>query len=323
MPDLWADDTTSADAFSDEAIEAARAAQTGRPRDEQGRFTATEPEEPALEDAPVAEAEVVDSEVADDTSVAETPSESEIEALTRRLAEKEAMIGRQSTEIGELRAQQEQFSEYAQQMEQRFRGPQVPQDWDTFIEDNPAAATQAAYQQGDEYNYYRALQAWEEVSPGAPQLWGQNMQIAQELAQIKQSTQGFAQDSTNRAKAAAVDSLRDQYPDLDKEEVVQSMGQLALGNPYLLRALESSDPLEVKGAVESLYLLSRGRQADTLSQRAQELARTQTEEELRVRQEASVASASRTNAEPPLSPQEELAQRWADQEERLAAGWNI
>jgi hypothetical protein len=87
--------------------------------------------------------------------------------------------------------------------------------------------------------------------------------------------------------------------------------------------LASGDPHAMSAALKSLYLEAKSLQGDTLAERAQSLARKQTEAELQARDEAAVASATRSHAEPPPSREQQLTEGWYETEDKLASGWTV
>ena len=287
----------AAEQAAEPAEEATESPLDARIRDEKGRFASAEAEEPA-----------------EDAESGEEPP------LDARLAEKEAMIGRQSTEIGELRAWREQAQAYFEQQQAAQQAPQPPADWDDLIDQNPAYAAQLANANGDQYNLQRAMQEWESVSPGAPGLWVQQEHLAQQQQQIlhqQASSQGQQRQAETGQKVA---ELADKYPDLPS--LVEQMSEIAPQYPHEMWALASGHPEVVSKAVESLYLKARGLHADTLVARGQVNAQKLAQDEARVAQEAQVVSGSRTNREPAPSLAEAIAADWPS-DDRLKSGWNI
>jgi hypothetical protein len=235
--------------------------------------------------------------------------------------EAQSLLGRQAQELGEARKANEEWAQWAeyqaQQAQQVAQQSQGISGWEDLIDENPAQATQMAFQQGNRAAYQAAVQAWEELSPGAPQNWYDNQQIKGALAAQHQQA-----DYARRENAGmeAVNSVVERYPDLP--DLVDRMVEIAPNYPHEVMALASGNMDVAAPAIESLYLKARGLTSDTLANTAQSLARKQTEEEMRVRQEASVATASRTGAEPPASLAQAIAAEWPS-DDRLADGWNV
>jgi len=231
--------------------------------------------------------------------------------------EAQQVIGRQAQELGQARQAVEEWQAWAQQQQQQAAQPQGTEGWEDLIDEDPAYATQLAYQQGNNAAYQAAARAWQEVSPGAPQNWYDNQQIKSAIAT---STQQMEQTRREQAGMNAVNQVVTRYPDLP--DMVDRMVEIAPQYPHELMALASGNMDIAAPAIESLYLKARGLTSDTLAQTAQQLARKQTEEEMRVRQEAGVATATRTNAEPPASLAESIAAEWPN-DDSLSEGWNV
>lgn len=266
----------------------------GRPRDENGRFIKAEPE---------------------------VDYRAELEALQQRLAAKDEFNGRLSNELGELR----------KQIQEGFSKPQAPSSWDDLIEENPAQAVAQAYdlyKAGDpaaEFNMRRAAQAWEEISPGAPALWAENVRLRQEteqrFAQIEQRTQPVVQQTEDQARARAYLAVKAKHSDI--EQHVEAMQQVSTKFPALVTAIESGSPQEAEQGWEALYLLAKAGKADTLQQTAQEVARNALDGEQRVRQEAAVASAATVPGKKPLSLADRIGEEWDTLVAPLEAGWQL
>lgn len=306
------------DAVTDEEASEADAA-SGRPRDERGRYVAQEPAEAAEE---TEEAEPDPDRELLDRYLSKYDGD-EAQAL-KAAANQDSLLGRQAQELGELRAQQAQMEQYLQmqQMAQaQAQRSSYPTDWETLIDEDPAAATKLAYEQGNETAYQAAAQAWEELSPGTPRVWYDNEQMKGALGQLAQVQQQQQSQEQRWQMAQRADELVRQYPDLPN--ALEEMSQIAPKFPYELRALVNGTPQEALAATESLYLKARALKGGEFAQKAQEIARSQTEEEMRVREGASVASASRTHTEPPLSPEERIAADWGTRDKLLAEGWNV
>ena len=323
MPDLFTDEQSDADfVLSTDPPEFTAMGETPteesapeRPRDAQGRFAPEQPaeepaaEEPAAEAAPEEEAapEIEDPILSDYLS----RFDGDQLAALKKAAHEDALRGQQAQELGDLRSRIQEWEAWGQQVQQPQFGAT---DWDSMIEENPAQAAKLAASQRNQYAYQKAVQAWDELAPGAPEVWAQNLVLQQQMHELVSATR-------EREGAAAVADLQNKYPDFN--DMADTMQQIAPEYPYELQALASDDPRVVAKAVESLYLKAKGLRTDTLSARAQEIARKQTEAELQAREEASVASATRSHGEPPPTREEKLSEGWYADEDRLSSGWNI
>lgn len=291
-----------------------------KPRDEKGRFTAEQPEAAEQEKAeePVAEEPEGEPEAPPDLD----QLRSEIATLEKRLVDKDEFIGRQSTEVGELR---QQLEARLAGLEQRAAQPQIS-DVDEFIDENPAQAAQHFYQQGDQHNLVRALEAWEDVSPGTASLWAENIRLRQEfeqrLAGIEGATAPMHEEALRQQQARALNELKEQHPDFDN--YINDMDEIAPEYPEVLQVLESGQPEAMGKALKALYDIARGRKTDTLNTAAKDLTRKQVEEEKRVREEAAVASAtSSVTEEKPSGAADLIGKEWEALEAPYKGGWNI
>jgi hypothetical protein len=283
----------------------------GRPRNPDGTFAAK-----ASEEQPEAVEEP-------DPEPAETPDPSalqaQIAALEKRLADKDDFAGRLSNELGELRKLQEQTLEHAQR-------PQVS-DWDSLIEENPAQAAQLALQNGDNYRYQQAREAWNDLAPGAPEVFEQNLRLQRQMQELEQrfqqTTAPIAERQSKEQIANAYVQIQAKYPDFDKFE--DAMAEVVETRPLikesLTKVLTSGSPEEQVAFLEDLYMLTAGRVTDTLRQAQTEAAQSFAQETLQAKQDAIVVSATSTAAEP-AQPKTWWDVAEAD-EKRRADGWNI
>lgn len=276
-------------------VEVETAEDTGPARDEQGRFVSQQEDE---------------AEVAADAAANQAD-----DIRDKRLADKDDFIRRQAEELRELRQVQEAM--WQQQQYQQQQQHSAGMDWETLIDTNPAQATQLAYQQGNQAAYYQAVQAWEEVAPGAPELWSQNLAMRQQV-------DALAQESQAQRGMQAIDSLIRQYPDFEQQ--VDRIIEILPRYPHEGKALVSQNPNEVLAAMESLYLKATRGPVDpaTLAAQVQETARKLAHDEQQAVAEASVVTASRTQKEPALSTAQAIGASWdTEAEKRLNDGWNI
>jgi hypothetical protein len=296
-----------------------------KPRDDQGRFAKTEPEQPEPE--PEADA-TPEPEAAEPET---TPEPGLIlgkfknaDELAAAYQELESFKGRQSSEISDLRrALEERFAT----LEQQAARPAAPSSWEDLIDDNPAAATKLAYEHGDTVAMQRAARAWEDVAPGAPELWAETVRLRSEM-----NTRLAAYDEALgpvRAQADAsvlqdgVRRLTGAYPEIGEFLASDEFARLADQIPLAKKALTEGAPDEVVSAIETVYLIHRGRASDNLKDTAREVARTAAEEAQTMREEAFVASATATTAAPRASKADEYAAGWDDTDALFDNGWNV
>lgn len=294
-----------------------------QPRDDSGRFAAAEPktepeaeveaaDEPEAEQEPEAEPELI---------LGKFKSQEELAAAYREL---ESFKGRQSNEINDLRRTlEERFSD----LQQQAGRPAAPDSWDDLILDNPARAAKLAYEHGDTLQLQRAAAAWEEVSPGAPELWADTVRMRaemnQRLAAYDQALAPVQAQAASGALADGVARLRTEYPDIAEFIQNPDFGQFAEQIPLAKKALTEGTPEEVVSAIETVYLIHRGRVSDNLKDTARAVARTAAEEAQTMREEAFVASATATTAAPRASKADEYAAGWDDTDALFENGWNV
>ena len=333
--DMWGQDEAGVDAFAlpgddkleqqlaaqqtavaePEAAEAAESAEPAEPaeaeeraRDEQGRFAKKDEEAPAEEAAaePETAQETVERLLAGKYKTSED--------LERAHLEAQALIDRQGNELG-------QYRQYLQQLaEQQQRQAQAPSDWDSLIDENPAYAAQLAYQQQNPHAYRAAMEAWEDVSPGTPSVWLQNMQLQAQAAETAQHQQ---QQQWNESLA----QFARENPGIDAipTEELLAAGQ---NNPAFLEMIQKSTNPEARlGALRVLYLeaeQARGRKSETLVTAAQDIARVQAEATREAKAEAILSSANANlDGGPKKSGAEQVGDQWRQMEEHLHSGWNI
>lgn len=283
-----------------------------RPRDEKGRFVKQEepeaPEEPAVEETP------------QELLLGKFRSADE---LARAYQELESHVGSVRNELGELRALREELS----QVRERVERPSLPSNWDDLLDENPARAAQAALDAGDRDRYDEAKRAWEMESPGAPQLFEQNMMLNYKMAQIEEQLQQQAapvQEQTEvAATARALAKVKSDHPDFDKFE--DAMAQVMRERPLYMSAMKqavAAADAEAQAAIFSdLYALVADRRSDNLSKAQEEANRAAAEAQLKARQDAVVVSATGTATEPVLSEADLIAAEWDKLDAPYRTGW--
>jgi hypothetical protein len=321
--DLWAE--TPEDAFAlpgDEQFRPAEQAEPeGRPRNEKGQFLPTSAPEPEAPEPEAVEDEGPDQGEASEVSEPEAQPDDRVTQYERQLQEKELFIQRQANELGELRRQQE---ERLAALEQRQQAPQV-QDWQSVIDEDPAYAAQLAYDQGNQAALLEVRRQWEELSPGAFRLWGENLQMRQqfaaEIAQLRQHIAPVAERSEEEAVGREMARVMAAYPDLGDHAGRMTEIAQQQGNEHLLAGLQGGSPQSRANVVETLYKLARFEQGDTLRAAAKDIARTTAEDERRARDEAAVVSATRSTPEVRLTEAQRMGLEWDDDKHK--DHWNI
>lgn len=289
------------------------------PEAEAGPPVAAEAEPPAAEDRP---------RNADGTFAKQTPDEPEaagerlyagqyktVEELERAVAEKQAVLDRQANELGETRRMiEERFSGLEEKIAQPVH-PQTPVTQE-MVEQNPGLATQLAYQQGNQQALQVAYEAWKYEEPADAAAWRAEVVANQRIQQVQQAYEARLAELEQRVAPAESNALDAQwaqtfrqieakYPDLATYQA--EMTEIAAEFPQFASDLRG-DPESRGKALESLYLLARGRTAGTLRASQDEIAQQTAAEAQRVREDAFVASQTSQSAEAPLTVEERLQQ---------------
>ncbi len=204
----------------------------------------------------------------------------DVEKALSAAAEAQSLIGRQSSELGELR----QMREYYDQQQQQASAQQIA----SYADEDPQQATMAALQQFGRGSvpYEQALSAWGDMDPfratrfdNQAGMWEMQQQIQPQLQQ-----QGLAQ---------AMNQMVAKYPDLP--EYGEAIMREAENSP-VISALQAQGQDVSAGVLETLYLAAKGRQG---------LAQTQTQAHdsaVAREQKLSGGSASATAARPGEPP---------------------
>jgi hypothetical protein len=300
------------------ATELAAAEQFGvqpeKPRNEKGQFS---PETPVVEEAPAPEAEVA-SEVVESTSAEKLHAGKykSVEELERGYLELQQFTARQGTDVGEQRALAQALAERLAVLESKADAPARQNITPDFIEQNPGAAAQLAYEQGDQTALGAAYQQWSLEDPAAAATWvGERrlqearQEFEQRAKQLEDRFIPFQQAQEQSQLTQGVQQLpEDVRSFLTDVDAVQS---LATEFPTLGNAIVSGSPSERLNAIQALHGIHRGRTADTLGQAASDVARAVAQEAQAVRDEAYVASSTSSQEEPQSYEQQEQ-QRMTD-----------
>lgn len=255
-----------------------------RPRNPDGTFAKTEPEgeETAAQEAERLYAGRYRS----------------VEELERAVQEKEQFIARQGTELGELRKLSETLEQLPAHLQEAVK-PRPSYDWETLIEDNPAQAAQLALAEGNQFALQRAVEAWDEVAPGAPMVWAQNQQLQQQMQQLQEANQQAVQPLEERfarqQAEQAYASFAQSHPDIDA--LTPLMLQIAQETPQLQAWLQGSADEQLL-VLDHLYLKAKTqtqtRNEGTLASAQAEADAARAMEARAAKENAAVASQTKT-----------------------------
>lgn len=292
---------------------------------------AQEPETPPEEEAPeeTAEEEAPAEETAEPEAEEEAPVARD-ERLTAYLdkyggdvdkaltaaVEAQELLGRQGSELGDLRKEIQALSE---RIPEQDDDQYVPMDdstmnwFDQAMEENPVQAMEWARQNDPTGTYYnRGLQAWMDLSPAQAVTYQQAV-IAKQLreefkAELGQHTKPLQAQADQQTVAAAWAKAKQDIPDL--EQHAEAILAEAKETPEILRG---ADTLEQKVvALHKLYRLVKGSAATSL-ETARETAETEQKAQNRAAKLSGTTPATKAVApEPEVDENEQWARDFLD-----------
>jgi hypothetical protein len=327
-------ETVKTESPEDEALAAddADTAQGERPRDpETGRFVAQE------DDGPEPEPET--PQIVVDPLVEQYLQRygGDAEAALKAAAHQTALIGRQGSEIGELKAQLQGLVDLTRQGQQQPRFAQSI-DVDNVIErEGLYAAAERTAQAQDWDSHNRVLRAWAEVDPDQAGVYQLSKQAQHEASLARQRAADAEQQQTQASKSSSAESawarLAGEIPDLETlaplmtEEAAEAY-RISGGKVAYSEMIESGDPNTAYMALRTLALSARGKQVGNEEHRQQAaatIARTAAVESQRAKAEALVTSSDATAPDLPAPKlyDDELYDEFVAQDAPRADGWKI
>jgi hypothetical protein len=227
-------------------------------------------------------------------------------------------VGSVRYEQGQLRSQVEQLVQ-ALQAQQAQQQPRSVQDFEAMLETDPQEAALYALTVGDNRAYDRAKQAWNELAPGAPAIWEQNLRLQQQLTELETRFGGLegpvAEQANQRILADAYREIQVTTPDFADIQpfMAEIVGDMAAsGYDWVTPALESGDKKKAVAALTSLSALARARASGNLSDQARTAAQEHVAATEQAKREAIVASASTSMPDPPeKTTAQKVAASWA------------
>lgn len=260
---------------------------------------------------------VVETPVAEETSPTETllaGKYKNAEELERGYEELKAFADRQGNDVGEQRALLQAYAERLAVVESQASQPVKQQITAELIENDPAGATQLAYEQQDPTAVGTAYRQWMAEDPGAASTWYAERRSEEQASALRAEfsererklEERFAPIQAQNEQAAlreAVQSLPDEVRTfLADAPTVQA---LATQFPVIGRAIVTGTPEERLNAISALHSIHRGRTADTLGQAVTDVARTTAQEAQAARDDAFVASSTASQEETSTWEQQE------------------
>lgn len=209
----------------------------------------------------------------------------------RNALDAQGMIGRQSTELGDLRKAVEALQ--ANQGSAKAPVP-FPGDLDEQIEENPGQVAQWALQENQPGIYEAAIRQWYEDDPRSAGRFERSLEmdyLRREMEESFKPVVGSVQQQTAaRTMSQAQADLRVAYPDLDSVLESATEAEVQGLDASVIRQLQETNP---KAALETIYRwVKAGRPAEAqqpVSPERQEAARA-------AKRDAAVVTASSTPA---------------------------
>jgi len=191
----------------------------------------------------------------------------QLAAAQARLEEKDSFIGRQSSEVGELRqaiSDLQQRITTVQQQEPASPTMAITQD---LIDTNPGLATQAAFAQKNEQVLAIAFEAWKDEDPFAAASWRAdqilaakeaefNARIAEVQTKVEAATAPLAETRAQQQWAEAFNVAKAGRPDF-LENAERLLTEVAPQYPDLAELLQNGDAKAKATALTSLYALDK------------------------------------------------------------------
>ncbi len=248
---------------------------------------AGDPEEAAGDDAgqdPVEEDALVVELEEDLLELVNTKYGGDLGKALRGLQEAQSLIGRQGSELGELREVREQMDSLRNLMTLQQQSAGV--DWEEVIAENPEEAVMKAVYYQNPQAFDQALEAWAVEEPLKA------FQFLQEIQQYQDAPPPTTLD-------AEMEALKARLPDIQQR--LPAIQEAAEKRPALARLLNDQDPRTRAQALEDLYHLSAGAGTPDTSAAARQIVLRAKAEADAAKADAAVVSASNT-APPPAPP---------------------
>lgn len=200
----------------------------GPPRDEAGRFVAKDPRA----------AQVLEK------------YDGDLDKALAAAADAQELIGRQGSELGELR----QYRDYVEQQSSQYTPDQIA----AYSEQDPAQAAVLAYNQYGRGSvpYEQALRSWGEIDPFTAARFDNQASVTDYDRQIRPQMQAAELES-------GLNQIIAKYPDF--AEYGDAILREAQASPVVKALQQQGAPISAD-VIEHLYLAARGRQQVASSQ---------------------------------------------------------
>jgi len=222
----------------------------------------------------------------------------------RGAIEAQKMVGRQGSELGELRKVQQDLEALKTTLLQRQNEPapqpQILPNYRELIDEDPRTAAVTAYENQHWDAMGAALAAWKEEDPVEARLFAMQVKNEAEMAQQRYEfeerlAQAQPQVNTEQEFVQAMSGLVARYPDL--EATLPAIDAVSKERPLLRQVLESGSPSDRVAALEDLYLIAKSRTvASDTSAAVRQVAVRVSDEARQARAAAAVVSTSGATA---------------------------
>ena len=227
----------------------------------------------------------------------------DINKALRGAIEAQKTVGRQGSELGELRRMQGELESLREEIRtrpaQQPQQPQVMPNYSEMIQDDPRAAAVMAYENEHFDAMGKALRAWMQEDPVEARLFAMNVKHEADMLELRaqqeqreQASRPDPEQELGREMAKVIQ----RHPDI--EQFLPAIGEVAKERSLLGNALEHGTPAERAEAFETLYLIARGRQGADTSEAVRRVQVRVSDEAREARAQAAVVSASGASAAP-------------------------
>lgn len=266
----------------------------------------------------------------------------ELAAAQARIEEQKTMIGRQSAEVGTTR---EEIAALKARIDAIAATPATPSApaiaiTQELIDNNPAAAVQAAFAQRDEHALQIAFEAWKDPlnpsgDPFAAATWLNDRKLEQQQAAFEAKiaeqerrfetvTAPLAESNEQREWGLAFDEVKATRPDF-LESAERLLTEVAPQYPAIADQLSTGDHTVKAQALAALYALDKMGNPQAVQEQLEKAAQEASAEAAAARTAAGVTTQSTAGQPAEQKTQEELEQESYMTRQRskpsLSKGW--
>jgi hypothetical protein len=266
----------------------------GQPADEEEPAPEEEPEGEEPEGPPPAAAEAEATEERPDWL---PDNFKNVKEFLRSQEELQQLLDRQGQELGELRPLKEQMERLEQLSQPRYDQDEL----EVWFDENPTQIpyiAEEARQKQDGALYEQAMEAWHAHNPRQAAAYERRLELTYMQQQFDERLNQVAapvqEQEGVREFARVLAEVEAEHPDI--QNFGDAILEAAQTTPEVVSILQRGTYDSKKRVVESLYWMARGRQADTLREAAETVAREQQDKTRRQKAKAGGATASTSPA---------------------------